>query len=115
MLNGTFILLYTCEPDRSHHNKAEENVDSKTPGHLNVGLSFPLFVFLDCEPSLVPVFIWGGKIETEEEVEDLVQEIVSLGEHPGGEDLDKKSHEKLCPCQDEEDAESPFKSYSCIL
>ena len=52
MLKDTYI-AYTCEPDRSHHNKAEGNVDKKTPGHFNVGLSLPLFVFLYCPgPSL---------------------------------------------------------------
>ena len=87
-------MIITCKPERNHHNKAEDNVDSETPGHLNVGLSLPLFVFIHWEPSLVPVFKWRGKIEAKSKVQELVEKIFLRWKPSWKGILDKKCWEK---------------------
>ena len=72
-----FKILLTCVPERNHHDQTEDDVDRETPGHLSVCQIFPFLVFPDSEPPNVPVFIWRGKIETEQKMEELVQKVFS--------------------------------------
>ena len=90
------MILLTCVPERNHHDKAEDDVDSETAGHLNIGHPLSLLVFPDGESSLVPVLKRRGEIETEEKMEELVQEVFSADECLGGEQFYQEYHEELC-------------------
>ena len=40
-------IVFTCVPERNHECETEDDVDSKTTGHLNVSLLLSVFVFFD--------------------------------------------------------------------
>ena len=42
-----FLIVFTCVPKRNHESETEDDVDSKTTGHLNVRPLLPVFVFAD--------------------------------------------------------------------
>mgnify|MGYP006864207602 CR=1 FL=1 len=103
-------VVFTCVQQGNHEYKTEDDVDSKTAGHLIVGLLLPLFVFADRELPLVPVFKGTSNIETEEKMKELIQVVFSPGKCIRCEYFDKESGEKVCHCDDEEQAKCPLQS-----
>ena len=110
-----FNLLLTCVPERNHHGQTEDDVDRETPGHLSVGQPLSFLVFPGGEPPHVPVFKWRGHIETEKKMDELVQEVFSPVEFLGGADLDNEGGDKLCGCDQEEQAKCPLQCQSCVF
>ena len=110
-----FKIFTTCVPEGNHHYQTENDVDKETPGHLGFGLLLPFLVFPDGEPPHVPVFKWRGHVETETNMEELVQEVFSPEEFLGGADLDNEGGDKLCGRNQEEKAKGPLQSQSCVF
>ena len=106
-------LSFTRVIKRTKHDHAKHDINRNAPGHLNVGLSVPLSVFLHWKLSLVPVFKWRGNIKAQEKMNKLVQ-IVSINwELSWCVNLNKKSDKYLCPCQNEEKDKGPLNRKSC--
>ena len=68
-----FGKIFTCVPQRAHHEQTEHEVDQEGSPHLGDRVAVPRPVLFDGVDPSIPVHVWDGHVETLNDVEELVK------------------------------------------